>query len=154
MAANLQIYETTIAAETRVESLLDSVQDNLRALNARLLELHCNIKACQPVAPGSVCLELYPCGKGCSGCPHARWTLYAWSPSTATKPNCLIGINLNAKGRDPILALARKAPHFATASALIREAKSILVERAALIKWIKQAHSLNSNFRRHLDYTR
>lgn len=136
----LEIHEASIAAETRVEWLLMRVLDKLHALNSRLHKLHNEIKVAQPVSSGSVCLELYTCGPCCAGCPHARWLQYSWTKGTAERAGRLIGVNLNAKKRDPVLALARKTEHYAATVALIREAKRLLIERAALLKWLKQAH--------------
>lgn len=121
------------AAETRVEELFHAVLDKLSAQNKRLAELHDEIRASQPVANGSVCLELYKCGVGCRGCPHPRWMLYRWTEGTPAKPGKPIGINLDAKGEEPILKLARGTKNYQKTAQLIREAKSILSERSALL---------------------
>lgn len=128
--------EASIAAETRVEGLFNRVLDRLHVLNSRLLELHDALKAAQPVASGSVCLELYPCGPGCTGCPHPRWVKYHWTDG-GHKPGVLISVNLDAQGRDPILALARKESHFKVTAELMREAKSILAERTRLLASVR-----------------
>lgn len=133
----VQARESAIAAETSIETLFDSALDQLHKLNDRLLELHDAIKAAQPVAPGSVCLELYPCGPGCTGCPHPRWVIYQWSAPKGNRPGLLQGYNLGAQNRDPVLVLARKAPHYQATATLIREAKSILAERTALLTAIR-----------------
>lgn len=137
-----QVREAAVAAETKVEAVFNSVLDRLHALNTRLAELHDEIKQVQPVASGSVCLELYPCGKGCTGCPHPRWVKYNWIEKKKGdgKP-ILLGINLDAKGKEPILALQRKDAHFAATVALIREAKSILEERSKLLVQVRQLRS-------------
>lgn len=128
--------ESAIAAETRIEGLFNRVLDRLHVLNTRLLALHDAIKAAQPVASGSVCLELYPCGPGCTGCPHPRWVKYHWTDG-GDKPGVLISVNLDAQGRDPILALARKEKHFKATVELMREAKSILAERTRLLATVR-----------------
>ena len=129
--------ESAVAAETRVEKTVLMVLDRLHALNARLVALHGEIKSAQPVSSGSVCLELYPCGPGCAGCPHPRWVKYTWTVETSEKPSVLLSINLDAKGRDPILTLARSTPHYEKTAALIREAKSILIERKKILASIR-----------------
>lgn len=129
--------ESAVAAETRVEKTVLKVLDRLHALNTRLVALHGEIKQAQPVASGAVCLELYPCGPGCSGCPHPRWVKYTWTEETPSKPSMLLGINLDAKERDPVLTLARGAPHYEKTAALIREAKSILIERKKILASVK-----------------
>jgi len=133
----VQAREAAIAAETQVESTFNGVLDRLHALNSRLLTLHTAIKQAQPVAPGSVCLEMYPCGPRCSGCPHPRWVKYSWTAGTDTAPGVLISVNLDAKKRDPILALARKEPHYKATATLIREAKAILAERTKLLSAVR-----------------
>lgn len=117
--------------------MFNRVLDRLHALNLRLTELHDAIKAAQPVASGSVCLELYPCGPGCTGCPHSRWMQYNWTPGTTDKPGVLMGTNLDAQRRDPILALKRKAEHYGATAVLIREAKAILAERTKLLTCVR-----------------
>jgi hypothetical protein len=129
----VQAREAAIAAETNVENLFNRVLDRLHACNARLLELHDEIKAAQPVASGAVCLELYRCGAGCNGCPHPRWVQYTWTAGTTDKAGILMGTNLDAQDREPILALKRKSDHYRKTANLIREAKSILVERSQLL---------------------
>jgi hypothetical protein len=133
----VQAREAAIAAETRVETMFNRVLDRLHALNSRLTELHDEIKAAQPVASGSVCLELYPCGPRCTGCPHPRWMQYNWTAGTTDKPGVLMGTNLDAQDRDPILALKRKTEHYRKTAALIREAKSILAERTQLLSSVR-----------------
>lgn len=127
-----QVREAAVSAETRVEHVFNKVLDRLHALNTRLTELHDEIKNVQPVASGAVCLELYPCGPGCTGCPHPRWVKYSWIPGKAGTP-VMLGINLDAQKKEPVLALARKEPHSAATVKLIREAKSILEERSKLL---------------------
>ncbi|RQR65345.1 hypothetical protein DIE18_02350 [Burkholderia sp. Bp9125] len=129
--------EAAIVSETRVEQNLLKVLDRLHTLNARLISLHGEIKQAQPVASGSVCLELYPCGPGCSGCPHPRWVKYRWTEGKDDKPGMLLGINLDAQDRDPVLALARGEPHYAATATLIREAKTILAERKKILSGIR-----------------
>lgn len=133
----VQAREALIAAETRVETLFTRVLDRLHALNTRLLELHDAIKAAQPVATGSICLELYPCGPGCLGCPHPRWMRYSWAPGVGNKKSRLIGTNLDAQERDPVLALPHKSAHRKATADLIREAKAILAERTALLAAVR-----------------
>ncbi|MBU9200414.1 hypothetical protein KTD31_03475 [Burkholderia multivorans] len=133
----VQAREAAIAAETKVENMFNRVLDRLHALNSRLMELHDAIKAAQPVASGAVCLELYPCGPGCTGCPHPRWVQYNWTQGTTDKPGVLMGTNLDAQDRDPILALKRKASHYKPTAELIREAKSILTERTQLLTSVR-----------------
>lgn len=133
----VQAREAGIASETRVETIFNQVLDRLHALNSRLIELHDQIKQAQPVASGSVCLELYPCGPGCNGCPHPRWVRYYWTPGDGHKPGVLIGTNLDAQKRDPILALGRKDAHYALTAKLIREAKAILAERTKILSCVR-----------------
>lgn len=131
-----QVKESAIAAETKVETMFHRVLDRLHLMNSRLAELHDEIKAVQPVASGAVCLELYPCGKGCTGCPHPRWVKYNWIVATSGK-SVLLGINLDAQKKEPILTLERKAPHYRALATLIREAKSILEERTNLLAGVR-----------------
>lgn len=133
----VQAREAAIAAETKVENMFMRVLDRLHALNHRLTELHDLIKKAQPVSSGSVCLELYPCGPGCTGCPHPRWVQYHWTPDKPNKPGVLMGTNLDAQDRDPILTLRRKEPHYQATATLIREAKSILAERAQVLSSVR-----------------
>lgn len=133
----VQAREAAIAAETQIEAMFHRVLDRLHVLNSRLIELHDAIKACQPVSSGSVCLEMYPCGPGCTGCPHPRWMKYHWTQGSTSKPGVLIGTNLDAQDRDPILALSRKEAHYKPTAALIREAKSILAERSKLLSNVR-----------------
>lgn len=44
-----------------------------------------------------------------------------------------MGTNLDAIKKDPVLALARSEPNYAKTVALVREAKTILKERAGLL---------------------
>lgn len=132
-----QVREAAIAAETKVENLFNRVLDRLHELNSRLAELHDAIKAAQPVSSGSVCLELYRCGPGCTGCPHPRWVKYNWTAGSADKAGVLISTNLDAQKRDPVLTLARKDEHYAETANLIREAKSILSERTTLLASVR-----------------
>lgn len=130
--------EAAIAAETKVELLFHRILDRMHALNLRLTELHDEIKASQPVASGSVCLELYACGQGCNGCPHPRWVQYNWSnPKSGNETGFLMSTNLDAQEREPILALKRKSEHYLRTAGLIREAKSILVERAQILSLVR-----------------
>lgn len=133
----VQAREAAIAAETKVENMFNRVLDRLHALNSRLLALHDEIKAAQPVAPGAVCLEMYPCGPGCSGCPHPRWVQYNWTAGTTDKPGVLFSTNLDAQNREPILALKRKEPHYKATAALIREAKALLTERGQVLTSVR-----------------
>lgn len=117
--------------------MFNRVLDRLHGINSRLTELHDEIKAAQPVASGAVCLELYPCGPGCTGCPHPRWVQYNWTAGTTDKPGVLMGTNLDAQDRDPILALKRKSDHYRKTADLIREAKSILAERTQMLTSVR-----------------
>lgn len=137
MSNIVQAREAAIAAETQVERVFMDAISRLHQYNSRLFELYDAIRKAQPVASGSVCLELYPCGPGCSGCPHPRWVKYQWTDGTPSKPGILLSINLDAKKNDPILALARKEPHYAATAALIREAKAILEKRSKLLLRIR-----------------
>lgn len=137
MADIAQVREAAIAAETKVEHVFNRVLDRLHELNARLAELHDAIKAAQPKSSGSVCLELYRCGVGCTGCPHPRWVKYSWTAGTSDKAGFLISTNLDAQKRDPILALARKEEHSSATAILIRESKSILSERTNLLASVR-----------------
>lgn len=133
----VQAREAAISAETKVENMFNRVLDRLHTLNSRLTELHDEIKAVQPKASGAVCLELYPCGPGCTGCPHPRWVQYNWTAGTTDKPGVLMSTNLDAQKRDPILALKRKEAHYQQTAKLIREAKSILTERTKVLSSIR-----------------
>lgn len=133
----VQAREAAISAETKVEKMFNRVLDRLHELNARLTVLHDEIKDSQPVATGAVCLELYPCGARCTGCPHPRWVQYKWTAGTTDKPGILRGINLDAQGKDPILTLKRKSEHYPKTAALIREAKSILTERTQILTSVR-----------------
>jgi hypothetical protein len=110
---------------------------HLCELNEELLQIQAKIKASQPVADGAVCLELYRCGPFCTGCPHPRWVKYRWTTRTAVKPASMFCINLSAKGINPAQAVAKSSaarPHLLP---LIREAKGLLAERAALLKALR-----------------
>jgi hypothetical protein len=133
----VQAREAAIAAETKVENMFNRVLDRLHSINSRLTELHDEIKGAQPVTSGAVCLELYACGPGCTGCPHPRWVQYNWTAGTTDKPGILMGTNLDAQNRDPILALKRKSEHYRATATLIREAKSILSERTQLLTSVR-----------------
>jgi len=137
MSDVVKAREAAIQAETAAEHICDQALDHLHGMNARLVELHNEIRAVQPVANHSVCLELYACGPGCAGCPHPRWIQYRWTNPPDGKEAMLIGINLGAKGKDPVLALARKEKHSAQTAKLIREAKTILSKRAKLLAVLK-----------------
>lgn len=128
----LKARESAIEAETKAEGLVTRALDQLHALNTELLDLQEKIRAAQPVANGSVCLELYPCGRGCLGCPHPRWMRYYWTAGDKN-PGVMVGTNLSAKDKDPVLALSRKEPHYAATAALVRKAKAILDERSTLL---------------------
>lgn len=150
MTKLVQTWEVSAAAETKVEDLFDRVLDKLHWQNQRLAQLVEEIRTAQPMASGSVCLELHPCRpEGCRGCPHGRWVQYHWRPSkTNGEEDILISVNLSAAKRDPILPLPRKAEHFQKTATLIREAKSILSDRAKLIsvfRKVEYAAKLNSN---------
>lgn len=127
-------------AQARVEESLGLAQDRLHLLNGRLLLLRDEIKSSQPVANGAVCLELYPCGPGCAGCPHPRWMQYRWTPRRGTQPGQLQGVNLSKLDKDPALVLRKKDPNYRITLALIREAKAILEERSALIAIFRSLH--------------
>lgn len=136
--------EAAIAAETLVETRLDRAGQRLHELNLRLFGLRDRIRAAQPVSSGSVCLELYPCGPGCSGCPHPRWVRYHWRVLPDGVTSVLITSNLDAQKREPILALPRAAPHYAATAALIRESKPILAMRRDLLTAMRTLHAAAS----------
>ncbi|CAB5514265.1 hypothetical protein ACOTHJ_14825 [Achromobacter xylosoxidans] len=137
MSDVLKAREAAIQAETAAEQTCNLGLDQLHKMNARLVDLHDEIRAAQPVANNSVCLELYACGPGCAGCPHPRWIQYRWTDPPEGKKAMLLGMNLGAKGKDPILALSRKEKHYAATAGLIREAKTILIKRAKLLAVFK-----------------
>lgn len=137
MTDTVQARESAVAAETKAENFFNQVLDKLHQQNTRLLELHDEIKRIQPVASGAVCLELYPCGPGCTGCPHPRWVKYFWKPPEGNKGPQLVCTNLDAQSRDPILALSRKEDYYQATAAAIREAKAILENRAALLSALR-----------------
>lgn len=137
MSDIVKAREAAIQAETTAERTCDQALDQLHAMNGRLVELHDQIRAAQPVANNSVCLELYACGPGCSGCPHPRWVQYRWTDPPEGKQAMLLGMNLGAKGKDPVLALTRKEKHYPETAKLIREAKTILSKRAKLLAVFK-----------------
>lgn len=137
MSDIVKAREAAIHAETTAEQTCDQAVDQLHRMNTRLVELHDQIRAAQPVANNSVCLELYACGPGCAGCPHPRWIQYRWTNPPEGKPAMMLGMNLGAKGKDPILALSRKEKHSARTAQLIREAKTILIKRAKLLAVFK-----------------
>lgn len=132
--------EAAMAAESHVEELFSDAHSRLHRYNSRLIELTSEIKKSQPVSSGSVCLELYPCGTRCSGCPHPRWMKYRWTEPAPDKPSTLIAVNLSAKKAEPVLALARKGPGAANTAKLIREAKAILEKRSKLLSKIRSLH--------------
>ena len=132
-----QVREAAISAETKVEGVFNGVLDRLHDLNTRLAELHDAIKKEQPVRSGSVCLELYACGPGCTGCPHPRWVKYNWTSPADGKKGFLQSVNLDAQQRDPVLTLSRSDEHYQATAVLIREAKSILQERSKLLAGVR-----------------
>lgn len=123
----------SINAETQAEETCLSAAEQLHKIHNELFLVAERIKAVQPVSSGSICLELYGCGKKCMGCPHARWVRYRWNAK-----GVLQAVNLTAAGSDPVLALSRNTPHFKEAKALIREAKTILSRRARLLAAFSQ----------------
>lgn len=139
--------EAAIQAETRIEHSFDVLLEQLHVMNSRLVELYEEIKAVQPVANDSVCLELYPCGAGCVGCPHPRWVQYRWR-ARPSGDAVLLSLNLSAKEKDPVLAVPRGKPHSKATSALIREAKSILIKRTRLIALFRSMRTTQKNFAR------
>lgn len=137
MSDTLKAREAAIAAETRIEELFEDVLDTLHRHNKALVELHDAIRAAQPVSSGSVCLELYPCGPGCTGCPHPRWVKYVWTRPKDGSDGVLRSYNLDALEKDPVLALQRKTSHYKDTVRLVREAKTILGERSRLLALIR-----------------
>lgn len=137
MTALIKAKEATIASETRIESLFHDVLDQVHALNSRLLDLHEAISASQPIASGSVCLEFYPCGTRCNGCPHPRWVQYHVLINPEKQTYYTKAVNLDAVNRDPVRALPRKTEHYSTTVALIREAKELLRKRSNLLTAIR-----------------
>lgn len=133
MTTSAKAYESTIAAETVLERLFTGGLARMHYLNARLLELQADIKACQPRATGSVCLELYGCGRGCTGCPHPRWVQYLWTQETTARKSHMLSINLDRKGADPALVIPRTASYSAYLRELICEAKAVQAERSQLL---------------------
>lgn len=129
--------EAALAAETRIEDMFNRVLDRLHELNDSLIDMHNKIKAAQPVKSGAVCLELYPCGPGCTGCPHPRWVKYEWLPGKGDKPGPMLGINLDAQKKNPILVLSRKEKHYQALAELIRQTRAILDERAKLLERVR-----------------
>lgn len=133
----VQARESAVAAETKAENFFNQVLDKLHQQNSRLIALHDKIKSIQPVASGSVCLELYPCGPGCTGCPHPRWVKYFWKPPEGNRGPQMVCTNLDAQSRDPVRALSRKESYYAELADTIREAKTILENRAALLSALR-----------------
>jgi hypothetical protein len=121
-----------------VESFFNEALARLQTWNSRLGKLASAIRDAQPVQSGSVCLELYACSSsGCRGCPHGRWMKYVWSAPTPKHPNgLLMGINLDARGQDPIVSLKR-GPSRAKLVPLMREAKKVLRERASFMRALR-----------------
>lgn len=128
---------TAQVAEAKIKQAFDLAFIRIQALNVSLEQLMAEIKDAQPVASGSVCLELYPCGPGCLGCPHPRWVRYRWADDSTQHRGRLICTNLDANKKEPVLALARRTPHYSKTVELIREAKSLIKERAALLAAIR-----------------
>ncbi|GBG14349.1 Tol-pal system protein [Novimethylophilus kurashikiensis] len=133
----VQARESAVAAETKAEQFFHQVLDKLNQQNSRLIELHDTIKSLQPVASGSICLELYPCGPGCTGCPHPRWVKYFWTQQEGSKPPRLVCTNLDAQSRDPVRALSRGEEHYKELAGVIRETKVLMENRAALLSAIR-----------------
>jgi len=122
-------------AEEQAEVYLNGALDRLNQLNASLLLLRGDIKASQAVASGSICLELYACGKTCVGCPHPRWVRYVWTRQSAPgEKRHLMCINLSKLGKDPAKSLLRNAVGYSKTLDLIADAKAVLIERSALVK--------------------
>lgn len=137
MSDIIKAAESSTIAETKVEITFNTALARLHTLNMRLLALHDEIRASQPKTTGSICLEVYPCGPGCRGCPHPRWVQYKWTRPKDGSPGVMFGINLDAKKKEPISLLARKSDQYAKTSALIREAKNIIKERATLLAAVR-----------------
>jgi hypothetical protein len=137
ISIELKQIHASLNAANAVEEILDDTLERFISLNERLYELRLLIRTGQPKSSGAVCLELYECGKpGCTGCPHPRWLRYWWPEG---EPDAKVrATNLSAKGKDPVLSLPR-SPHWSKAVAnLIREAKRIINERAALVSTIQR----------------
>lgn len=132
-----QAHASALSAENQTETVLTGALDWLHQVNTRLIELHGEIKASQPNANGAVCLELYPCGSDCTGCPHPRWVKYRWANSPG-RPARLIGSNLGAQKKDPVLSLGRLTPGYTETTALFREAKALIAERAELLEIVRK----------------
>ena len=136
---NVRLRDIYVGSETLVEERMNAVQLYLHTINYRIIDLHDAIKRAQPVADGTVCLELYRCGPFCTGCPHPRWVKYRWTQPTPTRPAQLFCINLDAKNINPAQAMAKSLPSRKVVLSLIREAKSLLAKRAALLKVLRAA---------------
>ena len=59
--------------------VIDIINNRLNNYSNRLREL-------QPIKEGSIQLELHNCGKGCRGCPHAKWKKWGGRKRGGTKP--------------------------------------------------------------------
>lgn len=141
-AGTIRAADSMVAAETRVEYLLARVMDRLHYLNQRLLKLQAAIKAVQPMANGSIGLELYKCGPGCTGCPHPRWVQYQWRKGKGNNPDTMRCINLDRADTDPSLSISKKAPHAAQLRELVREAKAVQAERAGIFEALRPFHHI------------
>ena len=137
MSDSLKVREVALSAEGRIEGLLMGVLSRLNEMNYRMVELHDAIRASQRTASGSVCLELYACGRGCNGCPHPRWVQYNWTKPEDGSAGTMMGINLDAQQREPVLALARTAENYQETVKLVREAKALLLERGKILNAIR-----------------
>ena len=149
MTKPVQALEASIAAETQVEQVFSEILAKLHGLNSQVLVLHNDIKTSQSTKSGAVCLEVYPCGKGCSGCPHPRWVRYQWRAKGKTGDGYMACSNLDAMNRDPILSLPRSEKNYKLTAGLIRDAKAVMLERAKLLTALRAFKRAAMPVKRH-----
>lgn len=127
-----RITDITRESLIRARKLAVGSLTALNHLNSRLQEIGGELKKLQPKTDGSLLLAFYACGKGCLGCPHARWEQWRHYPNNVRRT--FIKHNLSG---DPVRYLryaGKFEKYYAERLTLIREAKHLMEQKAKLIK--------------------
>ena len=133
--------ELAIVAASRLEVLLDQVLATIEGVNNELFVLQAQINAHQAVNPDAVCLELYGCGKECTGCPHLSWTKYRWKITRAGE-KLLLSAPLNGVSQDPSRAIPRSHPRQAELLALVRQVKNASDKKSKILEQLRPLWNL------------
>lgn len=132
--------ETSVPAKTpskkgyvlAVERLF-RMQEELEAIDLRLVELASLIRTVQPRKAGSITLHLYDCGHGCMTCPHLCW--YQWYSDPKRVDSEGVPLWLCTRIKAPLPHLKRKGAFeaaYETSRELMVEALHLESRRAAL----------------------